>query len=246
MRLSEKIALKLEKAILTGDYPIGSRFPPERELVERYQVSRSTIREAVGMLAQLGLVETLPQSGTYVSNFQTEASLDLLLHIMKHNDTVDTDVLLSLLEFRKLCEMYAVRKALANASNKDIKALRSIVEREYHSLNSPSEFADLDYSLHYTIICLAQNLVIQLVFNSFKPVYRYYTDIFFNLPEAIRVTVEQHKRLCQAFTDGDVEGAEQVMAEALDYGKDSVLKELGIINPGISNQKSKDIKRKKF
>jgi len=124
MRLPEKIARNLEKAILKGEYPAGSRFPPERELAEQYRVSRSTIREAVGMLAQLGLVETLPQSGTYVGDYLTEGSLDLLLHIMKASETVDAEVVLSLMEFRRMSEVFAVRKAVGNARDGDLDGRR--------------------------------------------------------------------------------------------------------------------------
>ena len=109
MRLSEKISHYIEKAILKGEYPAGSRFPPERELAERYHVSRTTIREAMGKLSQLGLVETLPQSGNYVTNYLVDGSLDLLIHLMNQSETVDSDVVLALMEFRKMGEVFAVR-----------------------------------------------------------------------------------------------------------------------------------------
>ncbi|MBM3303260.1 MAG: FadR family transcriptional regulator, partial [Deltaproteobacteria bacterium] len=115
MRISEQIACSLEKSILKGEFPSGSRFPSERELAERFQASRSSIREAVGRLAQLGLVETLPQSGTYVGNYLVDGSLDLLVHLMKQAETLDSDVVLSLMEFRRMAEGFAVRKAVISA-----------------------------------------------------------------------------------------------------------------------------------
>ena len=230
MRLPEKVAHALEKAILRGEYPAGSRFPPERELAERFKVSRSTIREAVGKLAQLGLVETHPQSGTYVSDYLTEGSLDLLVHLMKHSETVDEDVVLSLMEFREMSELTAVRKAVRIATDLDIEALREIVRQESRPSIGYKEIAECDYELHATILRLSNNLILQLLFNSFKPVYRFYANFFFRLPEAISATVSQHRRLIRAFSERDEESAVSIMAEALRYGEQRVADALGIRN----------------
>jgi GntR family transcriptional repressor for pyruvate dehydrogenase complex len=228
MRLPEKIAHLLEKSILKGEFSSGTRFPPERELAERYEVSRSTIREAVGKLAQLGLVETLPQSGTYVTNYLVDGSLDLLLHLMKSSETVDSDVVLSLMEFRRMAEIFAVEKAVHNASDTDVEALAGIVDRESAPSAGPQQMADCDYAFHYDIIRLSRNLVLQLVFNSFKPVYRFYTDFFFNLPGVIPVAVSQHRQLLKAFKRRDADLAVSAMGEALRYGEGRVGEELGI------------------
>ena len=226
MRISEQIARSLEKAILKGEFPTGSRFPSERELAERFQASRSSIREAVGKLAQLGLVETLPQSGTYVSNYLIDGSMDLLVHLMKHGETVDSDVVLSLMEFRRMTEAFAVRRAVLNAKEEDIRDLTRIVERECRPGIRAREMADCDYTLHTAIIRFASNLVLQLLFNSFKPVYRFYADLFFRLPDTISTTVAQHKKLVRAFSKRDPEAAASFLEEALSYGEKRVVEAL--------------------
>jgi GntR family transcriptional repressor for pyruvate dehydrogenase complex len=250
VRLPEKIARALEKAILKGEYPAGSRFPPERELAERYKVSRSTIREAVGMLAQLGLVETFPQSGTYVGNYLTEGSLDLLLHIMKASESVDADVVLSLMEFRRMSEIFAVRKAVRNAAPEDTARLWEIVHREREPGAGTQEVAEADYALHLAIVEMAGNLVLQLLFNSFKPVYRFYANFFFRLPEALDVTVSQHERFMRAFESGEADAAAAVMEEALLYGEKRVCEALEMpgrnknvpwnMNPGPAGEPLRD------
>jgi len=75
---------------------------------------------------------------------------------------------------------------------------------------------------------LSGNLVIKLVFNSFRPVYRMYTELFFGLPGAIETTVEQHCRLVGAVSSKDADAARLVMAEALDFGAQRVRGALGI------------------
>lgn len=223
MRVSEKIALALQKSILQGEFPAGGRFPSERELTERFGASRSSVREAVGKLAQLGLVRTHPQSGTYVTDYRVEGSLDLLAHLMRHGERLDKDVVLSLLEFRRMAESFAVRKAVLAATAEDIRRLEWIVVEESKSPVGVREVADCDYALHALIVQLSGNLVLQLLFNSFRPVYRYYVDFFFRLPGALERTVEQHRRLVAAFRRRDPDRAANVMSEALQYGEKRVL-----------------------
>ena len=62
-----QIADILKRRILSGQYPPDSRIPTESELVEVYEVARTTVRRAVGALRDEGLVYTVPQRGTYVA-----------------------------------------------------------------------------------------------------------------------------------------------------------------------------------
>jgi GntR family transcriptional regulator len=62
-----QIAEILKRRILSGQYPPDSRIPTESELVEAYEVARTTARRAVGALRDEGLVYTVPQRGTYVA-----------------------------------------------------------------------------------------------------------------------------------------------------------------------------------
>ncbi len=65
-RLYKSIVDKIVLAIDSGEFPAGGRLPPERELAERYDVSRPTIREAVIALEALERVEVKTGSGIYV------------------------------------------------------------------------------------------------------------------------------------------------------------------------------------
>lgn len=66
-RLYRSIADKLLLLIDSGEYPVGGRLPPERELADRFSVSRPTIREAIIALEALDRVKVKTGSGVYVS-----------------------------------------------------------------------------------------------------------------------------------------------------------------------------------
>ncbi|AWB65427.1 GntR family transcriptional regulator [Saccharobesus litoralis] len=65
-RLFWRIVEEIENMINRGDYPPGSRLPPERELAERFEVSRPTVREAIIALEVRDMVEVKTGSGVYV------------------------------------------------------------------------------------------------------------------------------------------------------------------------------------
>lgn len=220
--LSESIFVRLKKDIVQGVYPMGSKFPSERTLAELYKVSRVTIRDSVRKLAQIGLVEKVPHSGTYVCEYEHEASLDLLVQIMQTREAVDQEMLSSLMEFRLLNEAFAARKAAQRITADGVRLLDGILEGIEENLSDPAYLSLADFTLHYTIATLSGNRVIKLMFNSFKPIYRYYTDFFYTLPEAGEGSFSHHQRLVNAIKKGDGELAGRVMEEALAYAESMV------------------------
>lgn len=62
-----QVAAILEREIREGKYPKGSRIPTESELVDRFEVARSTARRSISRLREQGLIVTVPQRGSYVA-----------------------------------------------------------------------------------------------------------------------------------------------------------------------------------
>jgi GntR family transcriptional regulator len=56
----------LAARITAGEYPAGSRMPSESELVEEFELARSTVRRSMRILRERGLVETVATRGSYV------------------------------------------------------------------------------------------------------------------------------------------------------------------------------------
>ena len=73
-RLYRSVLEQLQRHIDNGDYPPGGRLPPERELAERFKVSRPTIREAIIALEALNQVEVKTGSGAVSSPVAAAAS----------------------------------------------------------------------------------------------------------------------------------------------------------------------------
>ena len=73
-----QIMSQLREKILDGEYPVDSTLPPERELVETYQVSRMTIRQAIMELVNEGILVRRKGIGTFVAPPKLEQPLNSL------------------------------------------------------------------------------------------------------------------------------------------------------------------------
>jgi len=66
LSIPSSVAQALQQRIISGDYPSGTRLPPQRELATSLGVSRASLREALTVLETLGLVDILPSKGVVV------------------------------------------------------------------------------------------------------------------------------------------------------------------------------------
>ncbi|MBN1534194.1 MAG: FadR family transcriptional regulator [Spirochaetes bacterium] len=220
--LAHKVFSELKADILNGTIPPGSRFPSERELTQRFGVSRITIRSAISKLSHLGFVRTVPQSGTFVNDYLSEASLQTLIEIMQSSEPVDREILTSLLELRRIIEVHAAGQAVSRMERSDAAELRLQLNELKGSVSTPGRMVELDYGLHETLVLLSGNQVLRLLFNSFKPVYLFYLEFFYR-DQAHRDTIFGfYERLLQAAEMRDGRYASHIMEETLVYAEHAV------------------------
>ena len=79
--LYQQVANRLYRKIRTGVYKYGDKLPSEKELAAHYEVNRMTIRRAIGILAEEGILKSIQGKGIYVTNlfFQVQTEQDGLL-----------------------------------------------------------------------------------------------------------------------------------------------------------------------
>ncbi|WP_101776252.1 FCD domain-containing protein [Pasteurella oralis] len=151
LRSYKKIGELLKDELRKGIYTIGERLPPERDIAERFEVSRTVVREALIMLELENLISVKKGSGVYVINLPSS------------NDSFDyLDVgPFELLQARQLLESSIVEFAAIQANRNDIVRLKEILKREYITLEKGG---DDDYSedeeFHTAIAEITQNEVL--------------------------------------------------------------------------------------
>ena len=152
------IARKLANEIDKGLFVAGQRLPPERELAQTLDVSRTTVREALLALEIMRFIEIRVGSGVFV----LDASYREAPSTMEPDSRSPSDVL----EARRILEGETAARAAQNATEKDIAVLNSHVTKMARSIDDVTIFDVVDAAFHAEIASIAGNDVIaELVTN---------------------------------------------------------------------------------
>jgi GntR family transcriptional repressor for pyruvate dehydrogenase complex len=126
---ASQVFVKLREQILQGTLVRGTKLPSERELAQRYQVSSPTIREAIGGLAAVRLVEVRHGSGMYVTA-DVDALFAMATSALLEVERVE---LVDILDILEMLYEKAAALACANASDEEFVALGAAVEKIHAS-----------------------------------------------------------------------------------------------------------------
>jgi DNA-binding FadR family transcriptional regulator len=223
-KLSHDIISDIKHKIFSGVLHIGERLPAERELAEDYNVSRITIRHAISRLVYLGFLQTIPQSGTFVADYKKNASLELLVDIISSSEEVDKSMLIDLLEIRRIFEIHSAGRAVLRMDDTHRKALRDMVNAMADHKQDTHKIVELDYKIHSLLIELADNNVLRLLFNSFRPIYQFYLTVFYADPENVTGILPYYVRFCDAADFRQERIASLIMGDLLEFAEQASLK----------------------
>ena len=187
--LSEQVFQQLRDGILGGTYAPGTRFPTERELCDALGVNRSSIREALGRLQQIRLLDVRQGAGGVVLDWREHAGFELLADLVAPSQQIDPLLVRSTLEFRTTVVTEMTRLAALRATPAHHAELTEIVDRiEARDENDGEALQDLDLEFHRVLSRACESPAYALVFNSVRAIYEgwraIYTAIFTGQPRA--------------------------------------------------------------
>jgi len=138
-KIQKRIISQIRDLINLKNLEPGDKLPSERMLSEKFEVSRSTIREAIEKLEFYGLLKSVPQSGTFVANIGTIAMNGMIEDILRLEDPDFK----SLVETRILLELKTVRLAATRRTEEDLEnleeALIAYKEKALNGLDAVQE-----------------------------------------------------------------------------------------------------------
>ena len=187
-RVAEEIVEQLRSLILTGQYPPGSKLPPERELSKRLGVNRASLREALKKLEHLGLVRIRQGDGTRVQNFMETGGIELVQHLLPLASSAQPGLIRDLLEFRRLYGREIARLAAHRASKEGIARLRELATRGEQTTTA-LELLENDFEFYVLLTQLTGNQVMVLLINTVREGVRSYMEFLANLapvPDPVR------------------------------------------------------------
>src|SRR3954464_11801693 len=156
-RVAEEIAEQLRSLILNGQYPPGSKLPPERELSKRLRVNRASLREALKKLEHLGLVRIRQGDGTRVQNFMETGGIELVQHLLPLGGG-KPELIRDLLEFRRIFGRELARLAAARAGKDGLTRLKALADKAEQTTGAADLF-DLDFDFYVALAASSANQV---------------------------------------------------------------------------------------
>ncbi len=199
--LSYIIAENLGQLILKGSYLPSSILPSELELSEKFQASRTAIREAIKILAAKGMLLARPRIGTRVTPSSNWNFLDQDLLNWWINSEEQTVVIKHFQIVRLAIEPQACYLAALHATEEQKKSLQLLANEMLTLANTFDRelWVKVDYHFHLTIYQACANPFLISFANLFRSVYQRYFDAI-TLNDVIEVDI--HQQLAKAIISG--------------------------------------------
>lgn len=206
--LGTLVANKLRQSIWDRETKFGESLI-ESDLSERYGVSRSTVRDALKILENEGLVVIQPRKGSYVAEFSNEDWKEII-------------------ELRTIIESHAFIKAAEQLTDQHIDTLKSILNQmqEAATKGSWSKLFDLDMKFHGYIVQLSNNSRIKKIYKSIQVQIRTFLinlDQYYSSYESF---YEEQKVLFNALLSKDPDHIQSTVEQHIGYVENRVLAEL--------------------
>ncbi|PKU21426.1 FCD domain-containing protein [Telmatospirillum siberiense] len=222
-RRADAVADQLRQLIVEGTLRPGVRLPTERDLAERFQTSRPTIRDAVTRLEHDGLL-SMQRDGMHVADPAAETIAQPLSALLM-SDIRGVD---DYMEFRHILEGSAAYLAALRSNEIDREHLRRCFETmvRLHEVGDPEAEAAADADFHLAIYEMSHNVVILHVLRALSDILR--NDVLQNrnrlyLRQGYRqITLKQHRSIYDAIIGGAPEEARQSAQAHISFAKEAI------------------------
>lgn len=223
-RASEAIYEQVKGFILSGQLQPGERLPSERNMMDLFQRSRPTIREALRMLERAGYIRIAAGSNGAVVLKPDEKNIE---ESVEDALRVGRVTLEELSEYRSASEVATVGWAAQRRTQEDIGAMEDTLKRMEACANDYDQFAAFDPQFHGLLAAAAQNRIGIVMSRAFSNLNRSFMREKMRRVsqqeqmDMIRKICAQHRDIFDAVCAQDVDGAQKAMAEHLSaFGAD--------------------------
>lgn len=199
---------RLREAILTGRYRAGERLPSQRALAADLEVNMASVREALGRLEQLRLVEVRHGEATRVLDWRRSGGLEALVL----QSGVDEKLVRDLFEARRLLLVEAARLAAERRTDEQAASLCELADAVAAAVDNGSALL-ADWAFMAELVESAHNLVFQLVMNSVRELYLPHADAFAALVTRRDELAERYARAAAAVSARDAVAAATAVDE---------------------------------
>lgn len=222
-KVYEQVMEQIKQMIVDGTLKRGDKLPSERELVERLQVSRTSIREALRALQIIGLVECRQGEGNYIrQSFENSLFEPLsIMFMLEESDPIE------IIEVRKVIEVETVAIAAHKITDKELESLEILI-KAFHISKNEEDNVQIDKKFHYEIAQASRNYLISNILHAISSLM----DSFIKdarkkiLVEEknVEVLAKQHWDIYEALKSHNSRKASEAMKKHLDFANEYMLK----------------------
>lgn len=219
-RLADQVVERICSLVADGTYPVGDRLPPEPELCSMFGVGRSTLREAVRVLENRGLVEVRHGDGTFVAAHAMWETFE---------ERLGRAALADIYEARLFLELPLAELAAQRRSARDVAAMRAWLKKRDQAIRTDDveRYGEADFGFHVAVAKGAKNAALLSVYESFVQIARPLLDASITPAYLQAENDELHGALCDAIAHGDVAETRRLVRAHLKRSLRDIAKALG-------------------
>jgi GntR family transcriptional repressor for pyruvate dehydrogenase complex len=215
-KVYEHVIVQIENMIMDGTLKRGDKLPSERELVDSFKVSRTSIREALRALQVIGLIDSRQGEGNFIKQSFEDSLFEPLSIIFMLQGGKPEEIM----EVRKIIEVRTAAIAAEKINDEQLSNLGRLANA-FKTSKDEKDNVEFDKQFHYQIAQVTENFLIKNILNSMS----FLMDSF--LKEArskilvdkgnLSVLAVQHIKIYEAIKNHDAAIASEEMKKHLDF-----------------------------
>jgi GntR family transcriptional repressor for pyruvate dehydrogenase complex len=212
--MSEVIVKEILAMIQSGELRPGDQIPSELDLMEKMNVSRSIVREALRALSVMNVISIHPGRRSFITSLAPE----LLMEHLEFVISLEDDTLLKLFETRKLIEVGIASLAAERITDDEIEKLTALAEQD--------AYQDMDVELHRQIVEITKNPIIRRIYSSIEKLGQMSRQRTNNIPGVRAQSQKDHVFIVKAITSRNPEEARDAMLKHLSFVEEKLREDI--------------------
>lgn len=210
-RIYAEIVRQIKSLIADGQLKSGDRLPPERDLAERFRVSRTSVREALRALESTGLIEIRAGEGAFVRQVSVESLIEpLALVILNQREAIA-----ELYEARRLLEPPIAGLAARRASPEEVLELGRVLDEQAREVAAGRTGLAQDAAFHVALAHSTHNRAITRIVTTLMDLLTQSREESLQTPGRPERSHQDHRRILAAIQGRDADAAQRAMLDHL-------------------------------
>lgn len=213
-KLYEDLVEQLEDMMLTGVLKPGDPLPSERDLMEIFEVGRTSVREALFALQKMGLITVRNGERAFVTRPSSKKLISAVSGTVKHMLNLPE----GLREFqgaRILLESALARNAAIQRTDEELDNIAQALEENRLTIGKLKDFTLTDVKFHFSIIKVSKNAIFEELHSAMYTWLSGQRETGLQIAGADEHAYSNHKQIYDAIAAEDPDAAEQAMREHL-------------------------------